>query len=167
MAKEKKPLFNINTEEATALQMLNGTNKPEEKQETKTEVKTETKPQGETAMGSPKKKTNRGRKRKYEEGEVMKLTLLVDKHLSTTLKMVAKSKGKTIQQVMMPYIEGWLKDNQELENPYFASKNKKYTGFNVSPELRKQFSEACTDREITQSFVAEALYQKAIEDLSK
>lgn len=119
------------------------------------------------AQPKEKKKTNRGRKRKYQEGEVVKLTLLVDKHLSTTLKMVAKSKGKTILQVMMPYIEGWLKDNQPLENPYFASQNKKYTGFNVSPELRERFSEACTDREITQSFVAEALYQKAIEDLSK
>ena len=83
------------------------------------------------------------------------------------MKVVAKSKGKTIQQVMMPYIEGWLKGNQELKNPYFSSKNKKYTGFYVSPELRKQFSEACTDREITQSFVAEALYHKAIEDSSK
>lgn len=174
---EKKPLFSIGTEQNAALQMLGG----------KKETKTETKPtepiqvketikeeivkeqvQVEKSEDAPvKKKTNRGRKRKYEEGEVAKLTVLVEKHLSTTLKTLAKSKGKTIQQVMMPYIQEWLEKNQPVENPYFSSENKKYTGFLVPTEFRESFSEACTDREITQSFVMEALYNQAINDLMK
>lgn len=119
------------------------------------------------AQPKEKKKTNRGRKRKYQEGEVVKLSVLVDKDLSTMLKNAANRKGKTVIHVMTPYVERWVKENEELENPYYNSKNKKYTGFNVTPELRTLFADACTDREITQSFVMEALYQQAINDLNK
>lgn len=114
-----------------------------------------------------KKKTNRGRKRKYAEGEVVKLSVLVDKDLSTMLKNTAKRHGTTVIQVMTPYVEKWIENGQKLENPFFDSKNKKYTGFNVTPELRTAFADVCTDRRITQSFVMEALYQKAIDDLNK
>lgn len=171
---EKKKLFSVTGSDNTALDMLRGT-KPKQPKEDIKELFEEKVRQNEeeekaeqlAAPVVPKKKSNRGRKRKYQEGEVIKLTVLVDTHLSHTLKVLAKTHGTTVKSVMTRYVKQWLEDNQELENPYANTKSKNYTGFAVVPTLREEFADACNERELSQSFVMESLYQQAILDLKK
>jgi hypothetical protein len=143
MEKEKKSLFKIN-EGDTALNMLTGGAKAEEKTVEPPKEAVSAMETIEEVKEQPKKKTNRGRKRKYQEGEMVKLTVLLDKDLSSELKTMAKKRGKT-----------------DGTDEY----KKKYTGLQVKPELREAFSDACTDREVTQSFVMETLYKQAQHDL--
>lgn len=170
----KKSLFTTDNKTSAALKMLNTKKKVEEQKQEKTVSVIEKEEKKLHVNGIPtdikqetkqKKKTNRGRKRKYEEGEMIKLTLLVDKYLSTTLKELAKSKGASVQDIMTPYFEDWVKNGQELKKIEHIPDGKKYTGFLVKTEFQALFSDACSERKITQSFVAECLYGKAILDL--
>lgn len=169
---EKKKLFSIRENEETALSMLKGTKIKQPKEEIKGLFHEEVggnnekeKLQDATEPLVPKQKSNRGRKRKYQEGEVIKLTALIDTHLSHTLKVTAKGKGTTVKAIMTRYLEEWIAEDSILENPYVSTKTKNYTGFSVTPDLRKKFADTCSEREKTQSYVMEALYQKAILDL--
>lgn len=171
---EKKKLFSVTGGDNTALDMLKGTKPKQPKEEIKElfqeevrEKDRDDKLQQLDKSVVPKKKSNRGRKRKYEKGEVIKLTALVDKHLSHTLKVVAKDSGTTVKAVMTRYLKQWIEENPKLENSYVKTKNKNYTGFSVTPDLRQRFAEVCDERELTQSYVIEALYEMAINSLKK
>ncbi|PFW72130.1 hypothetical protein COL23_25610 [Priestia aryabhattai] len=170
----KKPLYELDIDmdnQKDTAKSLMETNevkkeKPNEPEVQETSVKVEDTKQEEPKPEPPlKKKTNRGRPRLYKEGEMIKLSVLLDKSLAVNLKMAAKRKGTTVQDVIVPYMEKWLEENHEVENSYIDSDNKGYTGFNVKPEFRQKFSDACTDRRRPQGFVLGGLYEQALKDL--
>jgi len=111
-----------------------------QKKNVKTEIVIENEIKNEIKVVKPlneaKRKDNRGRKKKYAPGEVVKFTFPIEYHLSQTVKALAKGKRMTIAEVISPYMKEWMDGDREVKGSDAVVIERRPAGFNLSPEIR-------------------------------